>query len=419
MKKVIIIGIIFVVILLIAVIGSILVSSNVEIKKVDDILSLQTKLDDTYSCYGYTIDNPKIVVDPYDNAPLSALIMFETKSASRVKVYVNDVFLYEEEDDTKEHYLDIYNLLINDNKVSLVLDDKKYEYDIKTDNIEIDLPTVTVDKDEILFVSIDNSLVGINSNNQVVYYLEGFTNNVIQLSNGHLLVTTNRVNNDNSYVSVTEIDMLGKIYNDYVIFDGYKSLSYQMENGNYLVLSNSVLEIDRQNGNVIHEFSFDEEDEWLSLSYENNQVVLTGKSKKIYFDYDKSTKDVVNEQNSILENKIHIRYGNYYKKAVQNRFGQSKETNTDDLDINLLFYKKVDKNYDDYQIEFNYEFDRIVVSKKKDKEIYIILDKFGERKVYNMNSNKYYINTVNLSGRYDIYVKIDDKVYKTDYYVKI
>ena len=34
-------------------------------------------------------------------------------------------------------------------------------------------------------------------------------------------------------------------------------------------------------------------------------------------------------------------------------------------------------------------------------------------------SNKYYINTVNLSGRYDIYVKIDDKVYKTDYYVKI
>ncbi len=419
MKKVIIIGIIFVVILLIAVIGSILVSSNVEIKKVDDILSLQTKLDDTYSCYGYTIDNPKIVVDPYDNAPLSALIMFETKSASRVKVYVNDVFLYEEEDDTKEHYLDIYNLLINDNKVSLVLDDKKYEYDIKTDNIEIDLPTVTVDKDEILFVSIDNFLVGINSNNQVVYYLEGFTNNVIQLSNGHLLVTTNRVNNDNSYVSVTEIDMLGKIYNDYVIFDGYKSLSYQMENGNYLVLSNSVLEIDRQNGNVVHEFSFDEEDEWLSLSYENNQVVLTGKSKKIYFDYDKNTKDVVNEQNSILENKIHIRYGNYYKKAVQNRFGQSKETNIDDLDINLLFYKKVDKNYDDYQIEFNYEFDRIVVSKKKDKEIYIILDKFGERKVYNMNSNKYYINTVNLSGRYDIYVKIDDKVYKTDYYVKI
>lgn len=419
MKKVIIIGIIFVVILLIAVIGSILVSSNEEIKKVDDILSLQTKLDDTYSCYGYTIDNPKIVVDPYDNAPLSALIMFETKSASRVKVYVNDVFLYEEEDDTKEHYLDIYNLLINDNKVSLVLDDKKYEYDIKTDNIEIDLPTVTVDKDEILFVSIDNSLVGINSNNQVVYYLEGFTNNVIQLSNGHLLVTTNRVNNDNSYVSVTEIDMLGKIYNDYVIFDGYKSLSYQMENGNYLVLSDSVLEIDRQNGNVVHEFSFDEEDEWLSLSYENNQVVLTGKSKKIYFDYDKNTKDVVNEQNSILENKIHIRYGNYYKKAVQNRFGQSKETNIDDLDINLLFYKKVDKNYDDYQIEFNYEFDRIVVSKKKDKEIYIILDKFGERKVYNMNSNKYYINTVNLSGRYDIYVKIDDKVYKTDYYVKI
>ena len=419
MKKVIIIGIIFVVILLIAVIGSILVSSNVEIKKVDDILSLQTKLDDTYSCYGYTIDNPKIVVDPYDNAPLSALIMFETKSASRVKVYVNDVFLYEEEDDTKEHYLDIYNLLINDNKVSLVLDDKKYEYDIKTDNIEIDLPTVTVDKDEILFVSIDNSLVGINSNNQVVYYLEGFTNNVIQLSNGHLLVTTNRVNNDNSYVSVTEIDMLGKIYNDYVIFDGYKSLSYQMENGNYLVLSDSVLEIDRQNGNVVHEFSFDEEDEWLSLSYENNQVVLTGKSKKIYFDYDKNTKDVVNKLNSILENKIHIRYGNYYKKAVQNRFGQSKETNIDDLDINLLFYKKVDKNYDDYQIEFNYEFDRIVVSKKKDKEIYIILDKFGERKVYNMNSNKYYINTVNLSGRYDIYVKIDDKVYKTDYYVKI
>ena len=419
MKKIIIITIIIVAILFVAIIGSVIVSSNKEVSQKEDIMLVQKNLEKSYSCYGYTIDNPKIVINPYEIAPISALIMFNTSEDIKVRVYVNDVFLYEESDEKREHYLDIYNLKMDNNEVKLVVDNKEYNYNVVIDKIELDLPTVVVDNDEIGFVEINSSLGGINKNNELVYYFEGFSNKIKQLDNGHFLITSSRKNNDGSYISFSEIDMVGRIYNDYVISDGFQGLVYPLENGNYLVLANNILEIDRQNGSVVREFIIDQDDEWVNLIYKDNEVILIGKNKTLYYDYDTDNVEVINKKEVDISNNITVKVGNFYRNFVQNRFGESSETVTSNLGVNLLFYKKIDDNYNKYKINFVKEFDRLVVSKDNDETIYIILDKFGQKLVYEMNDNIFYINDANLSGKYDIYVKISDKVYKTDYYVVV
>lgn len=419
MKKIIIITIIIVAILFVAIIGSVIVSSNKEVSQKEDIMLVQKNLEKSYSCYGYTIDNPKIVINPYEIAPISALIMFNTSEDIKVRVYVNDVFLYEESDEKREHYLDIYNLKMDNNEVKLVVDNKEYNYNVVIDKIELDLPTVVVDNDEIGFVEINSSLGGINKNNELVYYFEGFSNKIKQLDNGHFLITSSRKNNDGSYISFSEIDMVGRIYNDYVISDGFQGLVYPLENGNYLVLANNILEIDRQNGSVVREFIIDQDDEWVNLIYKDDEVILIGKNKTLYYDYDTDNVEVINKKEVDISNNITVKVGNFYRNFVQNRFGESSETVTSNLGVNLLFYKKIDDNYNKYKINFVKEFDRLVVSKDNDETIYIILDKFGQKLVYEMNDNIFYINDANLSGKYDIYVKISDKVYKTDYYVVV
>lgn len=427
MKKMLVILILFVFILLVAIIGSLLISPNEQVKIVEDILVTQTNLDKNYSCYGYTLDNPKIVVNPYGNSNLSALIMFNTESDVKITVYLNKkdgsrYKLYEETEAKKEHYLDIYGLYSNyENIVTLIIDSKKYEYKINT-TLDIDLPVTDIEiaEDEIYFQEFNNSLIGINYEHEVVYYLQGFSNKIMQLKNGHLLVSDSRKNNDGSYVSFSEIDMLGRVYNTYVIRNGYKGLVCELSNGNYLVLSDDILQIDRQNGTILKKFKIDEDDEWLNLEYKEdiNEVILYGKNNTLYYNYDNlDLKDKQDSQNEI-KNNIHIENGNYFRMFKQNRFGENKETGTDKSNINLLFYKKLNDSNNIYDIKFKKEFDRIVVNKQGDESIYVILDKFADRRVYKVDSQEFYINDVSLKGKYSIYVKVDNTIYKTNYYVK-
>lgn len=418
--------IIFIFIILIAIIGSILVSPNNQIKVVDDILTIQTKLDNTYSCYGYTVDNPKIVINPYENANLSALIMFTTESDEKVEVYLHKkdgtrYKLYEEDIAKKEHYLDIYGMYANyDNKVTIVVNSKKYEYIITT-ILDIDFPVIeeNIEKESIYFKEFNNSLVGFNDEKEIVYYLSGFTSQIKQLTNGHLLVGDNRKNNDGSYVSFSEIDMLGRIYNSYIVEDGYKKIIEELENSYYLVLSNNILQIDRQNGKVFREFRVDIEDEWLDLEYtkDSNEVILYGSKNILHYDFDTlELKNKVDNNDYIQNNNIQIVSGNYFKQFKQNRFGNSKETVTEEKNINLLIYSKLeDKN----KINFIQEFDRIVVNKNTTDVIEVILDKVGDRRIYKVDNEVFYINSTRLSGKYSIYLKKDKKIYKTGYYVKI
>ena len=89
----------------------------------------------------------------------------------------------------------------------------------------------------------------------------------------------------------------------------------------------------------------------------------------------------------------------------------------------MINYKNPDDNYKKYDIKLKKETDRLVVSGKfkKEDKVYVILDKFMDKKIYDVdikeNTTYKYINSTNLEGKYSIYLKINDKLYKTNKYV--
>ena len=60
----------------------------VAVDEVSSLIEKQEELERQFKIKGYTIDNPNVVIDPYGNSPLTALILFETSSEVSVKVTV-------------------------------------------------------------------------------------------------------------------------------------------------------------------------------------------------------------------------------------------------------------------------------------------------------------------------------------------
>ena len=238
----------------------------------------QEKLEKNYNAEGYTIEDPKIVVDPYNNSPLTALVMFETKEEVSPKVTI------EGEDElttythtfakTKEHYLAIYGLYPDKkNKVTIEYGNTKKEITITTSPLPEDfiLPT-SVEKEEdkltndlyFFTPSSGGYTCAYDTNGDVRWYLSHTaTWEINRLENGHLLVSTERVVNQPYYLTgLYEMDMLGKIYVEYSLPGGYHHDYFEMPNGNLLVASDDfnndagtvedyIVELDRKTGDIV------------------------------------------------------------------------------------------------------------------------------------------------------------------------
>ena len=112
------------------------------------------------------------------------------------------------------------------------------------------------------------------------------------------------------------------------------------------------------------------------------------------------------------ENNFELKKGNIY--YIEDEI---KET---DEKIYLINYKKIDKEYKKYDIEIKKEDNKISISGKFNNEkVYLILDKFMGKKIYEINNNKEIINDNNLKGKYSIYIKINNSIYKTNKYIII
>ena len=86
---------------------------DADTKVVEDIYSEQEKIEseiDTQKTNkNNTIDNPHIIKNPYKIAPLSALIIFNTKSEESVTVSINNnKYNFEK---GKEHVIPVYGLI--------------------------------------------------------------------------------------------------------------------------------------------------------------------------------------------------------------------------------------------------------------------------------------------------------------------
>ena len=58
------------------------------VKTSNSIIARQEKLEKQLITKGYTFDKPNIIIDPYNNSPLTAIILFETKESVKVKITV-------------------------------------------------------------------------------------------------------------------------------------------------------------------------------------------------------------------------------------------------------------------------------------------------------------------------------------------
>ena len=256
-----------------------------EVTVVSSLIEKQEKLEKKFNTKGYTIEKPNIILDPYGNSPLTALVLFETKEEVAPKVTIKgkdelSTFTHQFQKE-KKHYLSIYGLYAGEeNQIKIEYTEKGKEVvkelTIKTDALPDDMALpiyVNADKgnltNDLYFYtpSSNGYTAAYDVNGDVRWYL---SNNALwkvdKLKNGNLLLSTERLINNPYYMTgLYEMNMLGKIITEYSLKGGYHHDYYEMENGNLLISSDDfynddgtvedyIVELDRKTGKIVKTF---------------------------------------------------------------------------------------------------------------------------------------------------------------------
>ena len=296
-------------------------TNDVEVEEVISMIQEQNEVESDFEVKGYTIDDANVILNPYGNSPLTAMIMFETKSKVSPKVTIKGKDEHSTFSNTfnksKKHYLPIYGLYADYNNEVIIEykeNGKKIEKSIfiKTDKLPSDmvLPTKVKAKKEKLSNDLyfyTPSSVGYTCaydvNGDVRWY---FTNYALwkidRLENGRLLVSTERLINSPYYMTgLYEMDLLGKIYVEYSLEGGYHHDYYEMENGNLLVASDDfynedgtvedyIVELDRKTGKIVKRWDLKnilnmedgKSENWISYDwFHNNSIWYDKKTNSI------------------------------------------------------------------------------------------------------------------------------------------
>ena len=216
----------------------------------------------------YTISNPFVLKNPYGVSPLTAVIVFKTRSKESVSLEVNGK-KYDFES-SENHIIPVYGLIAgNDNTVKISAKSGSKTLNIDTKDVKNDL-TVKVEKEasvasnDIYVVGDGIGYYGFNNSGSLIWKLENnYKGTLYQLDNGHFLLF------DNSYMSqfynkgVLEIDFLGRIYNNYDYENGAFGGLISLPNGNILTVTNTnkyntyddqIVEVDSKTGKIVKEF---------------------------------------------------------------------------------------------------------------------------------------------------------------------
>ena len=288
-----------------------------EVENVVSLMEKQIQDENKLEISGYTLDDPNVVLNPYEISPLTALVIFETDEEVSPEVTIHgdsDLTTYTHTfAKGTEHYLPIYGLYAGrENKVTIKCGDEEKELTIKTDELPDDfiLPT-SVKKNEsklsndLYFYTPSSSgyTAAYDVNGDVRWYLtESAIWEINRLDNGRLLVSTERLAEVPYYsTGLYEMDMLGKIYTEYSLPGGYHHDYYEIENGNLLVASDDfnndsgtvedyVVEIDRKTGNIVKTFDLKDilkmtdgkSENWIEYDwFHNNSVWYDKKTNSI------------------------------------------------------------------------------------------------------------------------------------------
>ena len=280
--------IILVVVILAIILFILLNNNNQNVDEVaisESLITSQYNKEKDFKTEGYTIDSPNVILNPYGNSPLTALILFETNEEVSPTVTIigkdeNTTFTHTF-NASQEHLLSIYGLYADYNNEVII----EYEVDGETISKTVNIQTEELPDDFILPTrveadkeNLDNQLYfftpsssgytcAYDVNGDVRWYLTNYALwKIDRLENGHLLVSTERLVNPPYYMTgLYEMDLLGKIYVEYSLPGGYHHDYYEMENGNLLISSDDfnnakgtvedyIVELDRETGEIVKTF---------------------------------------------------------------------------------------------------------------------------------------------------------------------
>ena len=324
------------------------VMENEPIETENDIFYLQNQSEVQYlSNTNYTIDNPNVILNPYGNSPLSALVVFQTKDLTTSSITIKGK---DGADDlkhtftpTKVHILPIYGLYPGyDNKIIIEASGIKKEITIKTSPLPDDFSRVTdlsnkdFETNEFYFTTPEEIgyTAAYDENGEVRWYLIGdYKWDIQRLNNGHILLSSDKILRKNYSIGLIEMDLLGKVYYEYAVPGGYHHDVFELNNGNLLLASNKygrdtkediAIEIDRASGTIVKEIDLykilpgKKKNNWFgmnSINYDinTNSITISGYNSNMIVNLDYTTLDI----NWIIadSNKVDSEYKQYLLKA--------------------------------------------------------------------------------------------------------
>ena len=372
----------------------------------------------------YDINNAYVEVDPYKTSPLSGIIIFYTKDEEQIRVYINNKYVTTMES-SKKHIIPIYGLLSDaDNTVRVESSKDAHDYTMHTDKVD---------------------------NNEI--------NSITWLSNGHYVASLTGGSNNNYYNGYVEKDYLGKIYNYYILRDGFVNDLGVLPNGNMIALgivNNEyiIYTFDPRNGDVKSQIdmygivkgiddTFDDKylnnETLYNINYIDDKLYISNNDLVFVFDINNIRLLNVYSSNNIFDKNIWSEYINEELKEID----LSKKYDnklyyevTDNININYLKsinnldkeslketnYKKVDLDkieewtntvdftdnlfLTDYDLS-NHDVDLYFINRAGKIYIMNYLNKDSKRtsRVYNVSLP---------IGQYAFFIKVDDKLYKTN-----
>ena len=365
------------------------VMDNNPVNTENDLIYLQSQTEEQMlSNTNYTIDNPNVILNPYGNSPLSALIIFQTKDLTTSTVTIkgkddaND--LTHTFTPTKVHILPIYGLYAGyDNKIVIEASGIKKEITITTDALPDDFSKVTdlsnndFETEEFYFTTPEEIgyTAAYDSNGEVRWYLIGdYKCDIQRLNNGHILLSSDKILSRDYSVGLIEMDLLGKIYYEYAVPGGYHHDVYELNNGNFLLASNKyarstvediAVEIDRATGNIVKEIDLHDilpgkkNGNWFgmnSINYDinTNSITISGYNGNMIVNLDYRTLDI----NWIIadKNKVDENYKQYLLKVDGEIHYPNKPESINLLEGNkLIFASEVNnkKHLLTYKIDYS------------------------------------------------------------------
>lgn len=250
---------------------------NIGSKKVTTRQTQQKKVTENYSdklvSGKYTSDHPYIKVNPYGTSPLSALVLFQTKTASKISIEVvgktakTSIKNTGEKTYTTQHSLSILGLYADyQNKVILTITDQsgkstKKVLTIKTQPLPeaIQKMTLKVSKNNKTKMSIGDSQLtflvrstqyplGLDADGEIRWYSTNYVQHIFKtLSNGHLLYLTKPNNSELIYNDLVETDFMGRVYQEYTFSNETRNNESSNDKEETTIIHHDAIELPNHN----------------------------------------------------------------------------------------------------------------------------------------------------------------------------